>query len=182
MEKKNQLLRWTGKDSHFPYLCGNTSLGIQHIFNKKYFDLCKEQSLGSDPYNRAVHLYRLAGLTWQVWVPLACGRMSSILDLPSQTGRVCACERVSVAKSGPTLCHPLVCSPPGSSVRGIFQARIVEWGCCFLRKEIFRTQGSNLWLLYLLHWQAVSLLYPPSPTHLVYRSLKHIPVKIDFIF
>ena len=25
-KKKNKLLRWTGKDSHFPYLCGNTFL------------------------------------------------------------------------------------------------------------------------------------------------------------
>ena len=27
----------------------------------------------------------------------------------------------------PTLCDPLDCSPPGSSVHGIFQARILEW-------------------------------------------------------
>ena len=27
-----------------------------------------------------------------------------------------------------TLCHPMDCSPPGSSVQGIFQARVLEWG------------------------------------------------------
>ena len=27
----------------------------------------------------------------------------------------------------PSLCNPMDCSPPGSSVQGIFQARIVEW-------------------------------------------------------
>ena len=27
----------------------------------------------------------------------------------------------------PTLCNPMDCSPPGSSVHGIFQARILEW-------------------------------------------------------
>ena len=27
----------------------------------------------------------------------------------------------------PPLCHPMDCSPPGSSVHGIFQARILEW-------------------------------------------------------
>ena len=27
----------------------------------------------------------------------------------------------------PTLCGPMDCSPPGSSVHGIFQARILEW-------------------------------------------------------
>ena len=32
-----------------------------------------------------------------------------------------------VAQSCPTLCHPMDCSPPGSSVHGILQARILEW-------------------------------------------------------
>ena len=32
-----------------------------------------------------------------------------------------------VARSCPTLCDPVDCSPPGSSVHGIFQARILEW-------------------------------------------------------
>ena len=27
----------------------------------------------------------------------------------------------------PTLCDPMDCSPPGSSVHGIFQARVLEW-------------------------------------------------------
>ena len=37
-----------------------------------------------------------------------------------------------VAQSCPTLCKPMGCSPPGSSVRGILQARTLEWGCHFL--------------------------------------------------
>ena len=28
----------------------------------------------------------------------------------------------------PTLSDPMNCSPPGSSVHGIFQARVLEWG------------------------------------------------------
>ena len=32
-----------------------------------------------------------------------------------------------VAQSSPTLCDPMDCSPPGSSVHGIFQARALEW-------------------------------------------------------
>ena len=35
--------------------------------------------------------------------------------------------RVLVTSSCLTLCDPLDCSPPGSSVRGILQARIPEW-------------------------------------------------------
>ena len=33
----------------------------------------------------------------------------------------------SVAQSCPTLYDPMDCSPPGSSVHGILQARILEW-------------------------------------------------------
>ena len=33
-----------------------------------------------------------------------------------------------VAQSRPTLCDRMDCSPPGSSVHGIFQARVLEWG------------------------------------------------------
>ena len=35
--------------------------------------------------------------------------------------------KVLVAQSCPTLCNPMDCSPPGSSVCGILQARIQEW-------------------------------------------------------
>ena len=31
-------------------------------------------------------------------------------------------------QSCPTLCDPMDCSLPGSSVHGIFQARVLEWG------------------------------------------------------
>ena len=40
---------------------------------------------------------------------------------------VCVCAHVLVAHSCPDICDPLDCSPPGSSVHGIFQARILEW-------------------------------------------------------
>ena len=33
-----------------------------------------------------------------------------------------------VAQSCPTLSDPMDCSAPGSSVHGIFQARVLEWG------------------------------------------------------
>ena len=32
-----------------------------------------------------------------------------------------------VTQSCPTLCDPVDCSPPRSSVHGIFQARVLEW-------------------------------------------------------
>ena len=43
---------------------------------------------------------------------------------PKEDFCYCCC---SVTQSCPTLCDPMDCSLPGSSVHGIFQARILEW-------------------------------------------------------
>ena len=43
---------------------------------------------------------------------------------PADTITTCVC---TVAQSYLTLCDLMDCSPPGSSVHGIFQARILEW-------------------------------------------------------
>ena len=32
-----------------------------------------------------------------------------------------------ICQSCPTLCDPMNCSPPGSPIHGIFQARVLEW-------------------------------------------------------
>ena len=53
----------------------------------------------------------------------------------------CTCVWL-VSKSCPIPCDPMYCSPPGSSVHGIFQAN-VGVGCHFLVQGIFPTQGSN---------------------------------------
>ena len=37
-------------------------------------------------------------------------------------------KQSEVSQSCPTLCDPMDCSLPGFSVRGILQARILEWG------------------------------------------------------
>ena len=49
----------------------------------------------------------------------------------------------SVTQSCPTLCNPTDCSPPGSSVHGILQARNTGVGCHALLQGIFPTQASN---------------------------------------
>ena len=43
-------------------------------------------------------------------------------------------SKSEVAQSCPTLSNPMDCSPPGSSVHGIFQARVLEWGA-MMQKE-----------------------------------------------
>ena len=44
-------------------------------------------------------------------------------------------------------CDPVDCGPPGFSVHGISQARILEWVAISFSKGIFPTQASNLCLL-----------------------------------
>ena len=53
-----------------------------------------------------------------------------------------------VTQSCPTLCNPVDCSPPGSSVHGILQARILEGVAISFSKGIFPTHGSNPGLLH----------------------------------
>ena len=41
-----------------------------------------------------------------------------------------------VAQSCPILCDPMDCSLPGSSIHGIFQARVLEWGAIAFSLEL----------------------------------------------
>ena len=47
-----------------------------------------------------------------------------------------------VAQSCPTLSNPMDCSPPGSSVHGIFQARVLEWGAIMGRLLLSRSKST----------------------------------------
>ena len=72
---------------------------------------------------------------------------------------MCACAKSFQLCT--TLCDPVDCSPPGSSVHGDSPGNNTGVGCYALLQGIFPTQGSNLHLLHLLHWQVGSL--PPAP-------------------
>ena len=56
-----------------------------------------------------------------------------------------------------TLCNPVDCSPPGSSVHGILPGENTGVRCHFQLQGIFLAQGLNLCLLHLLHWQVNSV-------------------------
>ena len=64
-----------------------------------------------------------------------------------------------VAQSYPTLCNPMDCSPPGSSVPGDSLGKNTGVDCHALLQRIFPTQGSNpglqqcRWILYRLGHQ-----------------------------
>ena len=71
--------------------------------------LCKHQEISTYPALREHLLLLWRGLVFSGSLP--CG--------------TCCC--VLVPQSCLTICDPMDCSLPGSSVHGIFQARILEW-------------------------------------------------------
>ena len=61
------------------------------------------------------------------------------------------CVRANSLQSFPTLCDPIGCSPPGSSVHGDSPGKNTGVRCYALLQEIFPTQGLKPHLLCLLH-------------------------------
>ena len=49
-----------------------------------------------------------------------------------------------VAQSCPTLCDPLDCNLSGSSIHGIFQARVLEWGYPYKKEKIWTQIGMSI--------------------------------------
>ena len=70
-----------------------------------------------------------------------------------------------VAQSSPTLSDLMDCSLPGSSVHGIFQARVLEWGAIALSGDKARyglSSGMN--------------------RHLTLLSMQHFPLSLTVVF
>ena len=62
-----------------------------------------------------------------------------------------------VAQSCPTLSDPMDCSPPGFSVHGIFQARVLEWGAMAFSALKASGRGHSFGLAQLLYnWKDCS--------------------------
>ena len=67
-------------------------------------------------------------ITWMIlkWIMLKVGEGGGVRNWESGI-YIYTPKWSEVTQSCPTLCDPMNCSPPGSSVHGIFQARILEW-------------------------------------------------------
>ena len=84
-------------------------------------------------------LYNVAGTYFPTFPP------STLILIPQPLHLVFFCQtnystksesESEVAQSCPTLCDPMDCTLPGSSIHGIFQARILEWvAISFSRKS-----------------------------------------------
>ena len=102
------------------------------------------------------------------------------------------CAHAKSPQLCPTLCNPVDCSPSGSSVHGILQARILE------RVAMLSSRGSSqprdrthvflslcLLCLLCLHWQAGSLpLVPPGnpPYMTVYIYIKPSTINCSYYY
>ena len=80
------------------------------------------------------------------WTPFYYFFTSSFV-LHSSPSSPPACMQAKSLHTCLTLCDPMDCSHPGSSVHGILQGRILV-GCHFLLQGIFPTQRSNPGLLH----------------------------------
>ena len=76
----------------------------------------------------------------QLWLrcPLFCNQ-----GMTPETLSPPLCGHCFVAQSCPTLCDPMHCSPPGSSVHGDSPGKNAGVGCHSLLQGIFLTQGLN---------------------------------------
>ena len=97
---------------------------------------------------------------------------------------VCVYVKVLVAPSCPTLCNPMDCSPPGSSVHGISQARILEWvAMSFSRGSSPPRDQTHLlgrWIPY--HWVTREDTHTHTHTHIYGSYVLFIYTHIYVIF
>ena len=70
-------------------------------------------------------------------------------------GHCHSCVCAKSLPSCPTLCGPMDCSPPGFSVHGNSPGKNTGVGCPAHLQGIFLTEGLNLCLLCLRHWQVL---------------------------
>ena len=70
-----------------------------------------------------------------------------------------------VTQSCPTFSNPMDCSLPGSSIHGIFQARVLEWGAIALTKWTFF--GKVMSLLFNMLSRLVITFLPRSKRLLI---------------
>ena len=84
-----------------------------------------------------------------------------------------------VAQSCLTLSDPMDCSPPGSSIHGIFQARVLEWGAMAFSKPWMLSVSkytSNVFQV----WGLVPSIVKACVLHLERKKIKTLQ-RISFI-
>ena len=55
-----------------------------------------------------------------------------------------------VAQSCPTLCDPMDCRLPGSSIHGVLQARVLEWGAIAFSKNTQKNYTKKIFMTHII--------------------------------
>ena len=87
-----------------------------------------------------------------------------------------------VSESCPTLSNPMDCSPPGSSIDGIFQARVLEWGAIafFVYAEyIMRNAGLDKAQAGIKFARKISVTSDMQMTPLLWQKAKRTKELLD---
>ena len=95
-----------------------------------------------------------------------------------------------VAQSCPTLSDPMDCSLPGSSIHGIFQARVLEWGAIALsNKESWAPKNSCFWTVVLektlespLDWQEIQPVHPKGDQSWVFIGRTDVEAETPIVW
>ena len=81
----------------------------------------------------------------------------------------------SVAQSCPTLCNTTDCSPPGSSIHGISQARILEWVAMHSSRGSSQPRDRTpISYIYCIGWWVLYHLAPPGKPPLGSETLRFL--------
>ena len=100
-----------------------------------------------------------------------------------------------VAQSYPTLSDPMDCSPPGSSIHGIFQAKVLEWGAIDGSVQLKNSVFNGLWILiqfvllvrtpdtFLLFWNwEQQIIFHYKWQNIIFSLLKSQHIKNENLF
>ena len=89
---------------------------------------CRGEDMKPKAWNLLVHQSRsLLAYLLQLSASRRGGEDTYRPTCELENGRIWLCMRAQLPQSYLTLCHPMDCSLPGSSVHGILQARLLEW-------------------------------------------------------
>ena len=98
----------------FPFMCAYTYICIYKSKEIGFHSHFKLENIQGEHKVIAILRYSIHGTL-------------HVFPIPASLICVFVLIRVSDTQSCPTLYNPMDCSPPGSSVHGILQARVLEW-------------------------------------------------------
>ena len=108
----------------------SSPLGLLYSY-PHFTDGESEVQRGTQLANGGINMYTLLYLKWIT----NCHFLLQCMKVKSES---------EVAQSCPTLSDPMDCSLPGSSIHGIFQARVLEWGAiAFSNKDLLFSTGNS---------------------------------------